>query len=257
MYLEQAHDRAYGVRKNKDIYVKLPWIDSDIVGFDSISILRSDDFVEPRRLQLYPPVRQWLKFAEQIDSINIFGQEFGTLIELSPQTMPDTPGTCPQTIAPEEYRDSLVAPLAVLKAIAEPHRHTLNSIQLAPDLYWHNISESFCACDSQPCRRLSVVKLQSKPVKGEPGIKRDHPIFDTHAQGAIIFDQGDHKAPESEVSSVSVGVHSGESSRTSVSPVSTRTSESSGSHGSSSMKSVVWPLLPKKWKKKKKTDETE
>lgn len=253
MYLEQAHDRASGVRRNKDLYVKVPWIDSDIVGFDFRSILRSDHDIAPKRFQLCSPARQWLKFAEQIDSINILGQNFGTLIELSPEIMPDTPGLCHQTTVPPRGRDYLVAPLAVLKTNAEPHKHTSTSVQLAHGFHWHNVKKTFCTCDSPPCRPLSLVKLQTKPVKEDSSIKRGHPIFDTHPRGAIIFDQDDYKEPESEASSLSMSAHSGDLSRTSVSPVSTRTSDSSGSQRFRSVKGIARGLLPKK----KKTDETE
>jgi hypothetical protein len=244
MYLEQAHDRASNIRLSKDIYIKMSFLRSEIVGFDFKSILQGDSCVEPKRFKLATPAQTWLDFSTQIDSINILGSNFGTLIRPSVPVTPFTPQRCAQLSEPPKGRDYLVAPLSVLRIIAERHRnHTQTSVQLTDTLYWHDVNGSFqgCTCKSQPlsrCRWL-VGELHSKAADVvKEGIKREHPIFAEHGKAAIIFGHESNVLHKSPSSSASSAAQSDGSLAIAASSPSTRTSDSSGSRRSGSFTSA-------------------
>jgi hypothetical protein len=253
-YLEQAHDRASIVRRSKDVYIEMPGQQPEIVGFDFLSILNSDDCVEPVKFGLCTTAKEWLQFAKQIDSINIMGQNFGSLIESAAQDVPNTPQHCSQTSIKPRL-DYLIAPISILRTIAQPRTHTLTSVQLTSKLYWHSVDKSFCTCKSPPCGRLRVVKLEPKsasPVKDEQSIKGKHLVFNTHSRGAIIFGQDDCRTQGSDSSSAATSVQSEPSPGTPSSTLSTRTSGSSRSHPFDNLSSLVRGMF-----NKTKTNDTE
>jgi hypothetical protein len=129
-YLEQAHDGVSRVRLDKDLYIKIPWLNSEVIGLEFMSILRGERCVEPRRFRLSEPAHAWLKLTRQIDCINILGSNFGTLIEPSQHATSPTPQLCAHVARAPQGHDYLVAPLAVLKTIAERKwsSHTKTSV---------------------------------------------------------------------------------------------------------------------------------
>jgi hypothetical protein len=194
-YLEQLHDRASNMRMCKDVYLTDLIRRSEVEGFNFLDILEGEGWVDPKRLKLEKPAQAWLALATRLDSINLLGADFGTLIKRKEADEPEQ-GECGMVSAPFEGRDYLVAPMSVLKNVARRGtKHTRDSIQLAEDTYWHNARSSFARCrcghktPSSRCTSLvhTLHGKPAKPAKNDAPIRREHPVFDEYSTGAIIF----------------------------------------------------------------------
>lgn len=194
-WLEQIRDRNFKARDSADIDLgKKVKPGPRSIGFEFKDLISSKGRLNSHTIQLEDGAKAWLEYTSSVDAIHIHGSGFGDLTRpTNPQNQQQS--QCSQKIAAPTGRDYLMAPLSVLSRGLERFEHTETCAQLATDVFWWAVNDSFAICTSHGSRPSKRCKAfigelhRERPPRGSGhDIIDDMPaIFENFPSGAIII----------------------------------------------------------------------
>ncbi|KAM0721977.1 hypothetical protein Q7P37_002903 [Cladosporium fusiforme] len=157
-WLEQIHDRMMRARHSSDGDLLRLFEGPRLIGFELRDLLGSNSDLEPYTLKLCDDSKAWLPYSKSVDAIHLHGSKLGDL--LGPLQEPcERPRLCGLGTTAPQGKDSLMAPLSVLKEGMERFEHTDVCAQLAHGMYWNNVNAHFSSCQCQHSKSSGRCKV--------------------------------------------------------------------------------------------------
>jgi hypothetical protein len=167
-WLEQIHDRTLNAQHSGTI--DLSRKGTKAIGFEFKDMLSSSKRLNPFTLDCGDGASAWLPYARSVNAVHIFGTHFGNLLVPTKGRLQRL-GQCDLEDAAPEGKDSLMAPLSVLREGIERLKHTDACAQLARGVYWNDVENSFaiCRCRRQHADGLCKAFIRKLQAEGSLG----------------------------------------------------------------------------------------